>query len=225
MQSARPRKAQQWMMGVIKHPAGETGNPEPTNRRNLSLSSLSILSSLKLCCLHKFLLDHSLPSSILSQPTIGRYLFYLYHSLLSTNHQWWFLLPSHPFCHVFVSIFLSTYLSHPPLFSLFTQIRSLLIIWWRLPIVQRFLLPDFQFPLAPIVHQNDAFHIYDLCITECNDHQNDAFQVKYLWSLHRCTHCAVEPCIPKTQMILHQTMQRLAEGYIWRQSFDGLSIM
>ena len=48
-------------MGVIKHPAGETGNPEPTNRRNLSLSSLSILSSLKLCCLHKFLLTTGFP--------------------------------------------------------------------------------------------------------------------------------------------------------------------
>ena len=95
-------------MGVIKHPAGETGNPEPTNRRNLSLSSLSILSSLKLCCLHKFLLDHSLPSSILSQPTIGRYLFYLYHSLLSTNHH------DGSYCRlILVAMFLCPYSCRP----------------------------------------------------------------------------------------------------------------
>ena len=73
------------MMGVIKHPAGETGNPEPTNRRNLSLSSP--LSSHPPQNYVGYIRFYSLLAFLDTEPTNYQYLFSLYHpfSLPTTN--------------------------------------------------------------------------------------------------------------------------------------------
>ena len=136
-------------MGVIKHPAGETGNPEPTNRRNLSLSSLSILSSLKLCCLHKFLLDHSLPSSILSQPTINIFSPYTIPSLYQPPMM---VLTA-------VSSFLPCFCVHIPFHLPFPTPRSFLsslkydlssLSDGDCPLCRGFFCLSFNFPLHPL---------------------------------------------------------------------------
>ena len=179
----RPWKAQQWVMGVIKHPAGETGNPEPTNRRNLSLSSLSILFSLKLCYLHKFLLTTCVPRYSANQLLVD----------ISSPYTIPFSLPTTndgSYCRlILVAMFLCPY-SFP--FTLPTPRSFLSSLKYDLsslsdgdcPLCRGFFCLSFNFPLHPLcirtMHSifmifashsamiirtmHSSLNIYDLCI-------------------------------------------------------------